>query len=125
MLLVTTARIVEMVALAASAGSVLFIFEGWLGWVTAAVMFAGVAFLWREAMSPRAPWPLPTSWHYLCKIELYVFAALVLSAVNGWAGLTFAVTAVATELLLVHLIGLAGERPVGSCRVSPDAGRGA
>jgi len=99
-LLSAAALVVELVAWIASAGSLLIRVDGWLGWLVSVVVFAAIVALWRAAMSPRAPWPLPIWLHYVCKALLYTFAALVLWYYAEWAGMAFTVLVVVTEPLL-------------------------
>lgn len=99
-LLLAAAFVIELVAWAASAGSVLVRVDGWLGWLFAVAVFAVIVALWGAAMSPRAPWPLPIGWYYVCKAALYAFAALVLWCYAVWAGIAFTALVVVTEPLL-------------------------
>lgn len=101
-LLLAAAFVVELVAWAASAGSVLVRVDGWLGWLFAVAVFAVIVALWGAAMSPRAPWPLPIGWYYVCKAALYAFAALVLWYYAVWAGIAFTALVVVTEPLLLR-----------------------
>jgi hypothetical protein len=116
-------RIVAVVAIAATASSVMFVLDGPLAWVTAAVVFAVVALLWRAAMCANAPWPLSTAWHYACKLALYTFAAEVVWAASDWAGPVFVVTAVGSELLQIHRHAWFEKGRVERAMVSPGAGR--
>jgi hypothetical protein len=122
-LLLPATRLVEVIALAASAGSVMFILDGPLAWVTATVVFAVVALLWRAAMCARAPWPLPTAWHYACKAALYLFAAEVVWAAAEWAGPVFLIAALSVEFAAVHSRGLAGAHREHAGPVSRGVGR--
>jgi len=99
-LLFAAAFVVELVAWIASAGSLLIRVDGWLGWLVSVAVFAVILALWGAAMSPRAPWPLPTWLHYVCKAMLYTFAALVLWYYASWAGMAFTALVVVTEPLL-------------------------
>lgn len=101
-LLLAAAFVVELVAWTASAASVLLRIDGWPGWLAAVLAFAVIVSLWGAAMAPRAPWPLPIGWYYVCKAALYTFAALVLWYYAAWAGITFTSLVVVTEPLLLR-----------------------
>jgi hypothetical protein len=123
-LLFAAAFVVELVAWIASAGSVLLRLDGWLGWVVAAAVFAVIVVLWGAAMAPRAPWPLPTGWYYVCKAGLYTFAGLVLWNYADWAGMVFTALVVITEPLLLRYRlhpDQRDSRDVFSRAVGPDA----
>jgi len=97
------ATVIEVIAWAAIAGSLLLLFDGWAAWLAVSAVFSGFVFLWASAVLPRARWPLPGAWRLACKVLTYLFAAEVLWVVAEWAGVTFAVAAVSVEVLQYRL----------------------
>lgn len=97
------ATVIEVIAWAAIAGSLLLLFDGWAAWLAVSAVFAGFVFLWASAVLPRARWPLPAAWRLTCKVLTSLFAAEVLWVVAEWAGVTFAVAAVSVEVLQYRL----------------------